>query len=244
LSAGLSLDSMSSRGRTPTCAHPPSTSCTLDSYFGGLSYTQVLSPVALAQVSAEMAYLDGFQGNLYRLVPNFGYEVPPDRRLRTAAGAWLAYYFPSSATGLQLRYRYYRDFFPGSSMVAYDPWDLRAHTIEGRVYQKLTRDLEVRVLYRHHVQSRAAFWCDVVSNLDCYQLMPAPVPYQSSDPKLGPVHTEYPEMKLLWEAERLRGVPLFGWFAAGTFEVSYGYYMQNDSFGDAHVLQAGYTMPY
>ena len=49
-------------------------------------------------------------------------------------------------------------------------------------------------------------------------------PYQSSDPKLGPVHTEYPEVKLIWEAEALRGVPFFRWFAGGTFEISYGYY--------------------
>lgn len=243
LSAGLSLDTMSSRGRTPACAGS-GTSCSLNSYFAGLSYTQVLSPVALAQVSAETAFLDGFQGNLYRSVPNFGYEVPPGRRERNAVGGWLAYYLPRSSTGLQLRYRYYWDFYPGTPEVSYDPWNLRAQTIEGRIYQKLTRNLEVRLLYRHHTQNHAAFWCDVVANQNCYEMMPPPVPYQSSDPKLGPVRTEYPEVKLFWEADSLRAVPFFRWFAAGTFEISYGYYMQNDSFGDAHVLQAGYTMPY
>ncbi|HVV15906.1 MAG TPA: DUF3570 domain-containing protein [Polyangia bacterium] len=244
LSLGLSLDTMSSRDRTPACAGS-GTSCSLNSYFLGLSYTQVLSPVALAQLSAETAFLDGFQGNLYRPVPNFGYEVPPNRRQRNAASVWLAYYFPESQTGLQLRYRYYWDFYPGTSQVNYDPWNLRAHTIEGRVYQKLTRNLEVRLLYRQHIQSRAAFWCDVVANINCYEMMPgAPVPYQSSDPKLGTVRTEYPEVKLYWEADSLRAVPFLRWFAAGAFEISYGYYIQNDSFGDAHVLQAGYTMPY
>jgi hypothetical protein len=243
LSLGTSLDSMSSRGRTPACAGS-GTSCSLSSYFLGLSYAQVLSPVAVAQISAETAFLDGFQGNLYRSVPNFGYEVPPNRRERNAVGVGLAYYFPASSTGLQLRYRYYWDFYPGTSEVRYDPWKLRAQTIEGRVYQRLTRNLEARVLYRYHIQNQAAFWCDVTANADCYQMMASPVPYQSSDPKLGPVRTHYPEVKLVWEAESLQVVPFFRWFAAGAFEISYGYYMQNDSFGNAHVLQAGYTMPY
>ena len=41
---------------------------------------------------------------------------------------------------------------------------------------------------------------------------------------------------------RLAGV--LGWLAAGTFDASYGHYFQNTSFGNAHVLQLGYTMPY
>ena len=51
-------------------------------------------------------------------------------------------------------------------------------------------------------------------------------------------------MKLIWDADALRVVPFFRWFAAGTFEISYGRYFQNNSFGNAHVLQTGYTMPY
>ena len=60
----------------------------------------------------------------------------------------------------------------------------------------------------------------------------------------GPVHTEYPEVQLIWQAEALRPFPFFRWFAAGTFEISYGHYFQSTSFGNAHVLQTGYRMPY
>ena len=246
LALGLSLDTMSSRDRTPQCASPPSLLCTLNSYFGGLSYTQVLSPVAIAQVDAEVAYLNGFQGNLYRSVPGLGYEVPPNHRLRNAVAARLGYYVPSTSTGFQLHYRYYWDLYPGTPLTTYDPWKIHGHTVEGRVYQQLTPALEVRLLYRYHRQNRAAFWCDVTVNQMCYMMEPfvSDLHYWSSDPKLGPVHTNYPEIKLLWAADALRTVPFFRWFAAGTFEVGYGYYMQNDSFGNAHVLQAGYTMPY
>jgi hypothetical protein len=118
---------------------------------------------------------------------------------------------------------------------------LIAHTIEARIYQQLTPDLELRVLFRQHIQNQARFWCDVVLNPDCYA---ATSTFYSSDPKLGSVFTEYPEIKLIWEAERWRGVPFFGWFAAGSFEIAYGHYFQNTSFGNAHVLQTGYRMPY
>ncbi len=246
LALGVSLDTMSSRDRTPQCASPPSLQCWLHSYFGGLSYTQVLSPVALAQVDAEIAYLNGFQGNLYRSVPGLGYEVPPDHRLRNAVAGRVAYYFPSLTMGLQLHYRYYWDIYPGTPKTPYDPWQLQAHTVEARVYKQLTPSLEVRLLYRYHRQTGADFWCDVGLNPACYTppgVMMTP-PYYSSDPKLGPVQTNYPEIKFLWAADALRTVPFLQWFAAGTFEIGYGYYMQNDSFGNAHVLQAGYTMPY
>ena len=67
--------------------------------------------------------------------------------------------------------------------------------------------------------------------------------YYTADPKLGPVVTEYPEVQLVWAADALRTVPFLRWFAAGTFEISYGHYFQNDSFGNAHVLQTGYRLP-
>jgi hypothetical protein len=239
LALGRDLDTLSSRFRTPACATPPSPSCTLDGTYAGLSYTQVLSPVLLAQASLETTYLDGFQGNLYRTVPNFGYEIVPGKRLRNAAAARLAYYIPELELALRLHYRYYVDFGPG--LTGPDPWNLRSHMIELRAYRPLTRTLEVRLTYRQYFQSRAQFWCDAIASPACYP--PASV-YYSTDPKLGPVRTEYPEIQLVWQAEALAGVPVLGWLAAGTFEISYGRYFQSTSFGDAHVLQTGYTLPY
>jgi Protein of unknown function (DUF3570) len=240
LSLGLSLDTLSARSRTPACAQPPSVSCSLDGYFAGLSYTQLWSPVLLTQLSAESVYLDGFQGNLYRSVPNFGYERLPSTRLRNALAARVAYYLPATGTALRLQYRYYLDVSPGTSS-ADDPWRLHSHMIEARVYQPLSRTVEVRFSYRQYFQSRAQFWCDAILDSGCY---PAAALYTSTDPKLGPVRTEYPELKIFWQAEAWGGVPILGWLAAGTFDISYGHFFQNTSFGNAHVLQTGYTMPY
>ncbi len=236
-SLGFNFDTLTSRGRVPACALAISlttTSCPLNVFFMGGSYTQVLSPVALAQVTAEFAYLDGFQGNLYRSAPPFTAEMLPEQRLRSAIAPRIAYYVPQSGTGLQLYYRYYWDSYPGGEG---NPWALRAHTIEARIFQQVNRDLEIRVSYRQHFQNHAQFWCDGLAR-------PCTPPFYSADPKLGPVHTEYPELKVIWETEALRDVEFLRWFAGGSLEVSYGYYMQNNNFGNAHVLQMGYRMPY
>ncbi|HVZ74247.1 MAG TPA: DUF3570 domain-containing protein [Polyangia bacterium] len=249
VSLGLSFDSLSSRFRTPACAKPPSTSCPLDSQFLGFSYTQILSPDALLQVSLEGSYLDGFEGNLYRSVPNFGYEVVPDRRLRTAAAARFAYYFAETDTTLRLGGRYYTDFGPGDRGST-DPWRIQSLTGEARLYQPVTRTLEVRLSYRQYWQTRAAFYCDtsmlgIQTEARCPDGGYAPdALYYSTDPKLGRVVTKYPEVKLYWLADAFEDVPILGWLSAGTFDISYGRYIQSTSFGDAHVLQLGYTMPY
>lgn len=233
LSLGLSFDSVSARGRTPACAAAGSFSCSLDGYYAGVSYTQVLSPVLIAQASLEAMLLDGFQGNVYRTVPNLGYEVLPTQRLRSAASVHVAYYLPNSETGFQVHYRYYRDPWPAT-------WNMNAHTIDLRLFQMLTPDLEVRLSYRRFIGDGASFWCDTVADSACYFGKSV----YSTDPKLGPGHTDFPEVKFYWQASAFAEVPLLRWFATGTFEASYGRYLQSTSFGPAHVLQAGYRMPY
>src|SRR5262245_59818996 len=71
LSVGGSYDTMAAKGpNPPNCRQGPgATSCWLKSWYAGLSYSQVLSPVAITQISYEAAFLDGYQGNLYRTVP-------------------------------------------------------------------------------------------------------------------------------------------------------------------------------
>jgi hypothetical protein len=245
---GLSLDEVGFRGtRTPDCLKAGSTSCPANSVYGGFAYTQVVSPVDVAQINLDATDMWGFLANPYRTVVINGlnsYETFPDHRLRTAFSVRYAHYVPEAQSGIQLQYRYYHDF--DSTSFSSDPWGLSASTVEARIYHQLTRDLEIRLLYRQYFQQPPAFWCDVPTNPGCSPTGTAasPFPYYSSDPALGPVRTEYPEVKLVWDADALRAVPFFRWFAAGTFEISYGHYFQNNAFGNAHVLQTGYTMPY
>jgi hypothetical protein len=292
IALGRNFDSMTSRGRTPDCALVggngngaagggttgaggsqgaavvANTSCPLDVWFAGASYTQVLTPVWDAQLNLDTAYLDGFQGNLYRQVPGKGYEVLPygvdfvagvpqktdwGRRLRNAVTFRTGYVLRDTGTGFQFNYRYYWDTFPGTSATGGDPWGIQAHTFEARVYQPIGPEVELRVLGRVYIQNQgAAFWCDTIANPSCYT---AGAAYYSSDPKLGPMNTEYLEAKIYWHAEALRPYSFLSWFAAGTFELSYGRYTQSTSFGGPAqdrpwwclitcVIQAGYSMPY
>jgi len=229
LSFGRSFDTVAPRGRTPACAKSGEFSCALDAYFGGVGYSQVLSSQLVAQLSYELAYLDGFQSNPYRSGAN-GYENLPAQRTRHALSPKVAYYFPSAGVGLQLHYRYYRD-----------TWGIKSHMAEGRVYLTLTQALELRLSYRHYFQTPANFWCDFVTRPDCYG---AGAVIYGYDPKLENVRTYMPEAKLVWEAAALRGTPFLGWFAAGTIELSYARLFQSTSFNNAHLLQVGYTMPY
>ena len=249
LSAGVNLDSVGFiHARTPPCSSPPTglgyPSCPLHGFFGGLSYTQVLSPDWLAQLSLESLTLEGFQANPYRTVPNHGYELLPSSRVRNALAARVAAYLPALELAVRLQARYYFDVAPelfSQLSDAHDPWHVQSATFELRVYRPLTRSLDVRLSYRQYVQWGARFWCDAIANPICYG---PDALYYSTDPKLGPVHTEYPEIQLAWEAAALAGIPVLGWLSAGTFEISYGRYFQNTSFGDAHLLQSGYTMPF
>jgi hypothetical protein len=263
LSFGRSFDTMTNKSQMPTCA-PNMTAprCTLDTWYAGVSYSQVLSPVAIAQVSYEAVYLDGFQGNVYRTVPSFNNapEYLPPHRLRNAITPRIAYYLPGSGTGFQLHYRFYFDLYPGDYATPSDPWRLIGNMIEGRVYQQLTPTLEVRLLFRYYRQNHPRFWCapptrpTTLPPTDFCAMSTDPpsgyrtgadgAKYFTSDPKLAPIHTEYPELQLVWDADALRDVPFLRWFAAGSFEISYGYYYQSDSFGNAHVLQTGYRLPY
>src|SRR5262245_8057465 len=93
-SFGANYDTMAAKGRTPDCRPGMAeTFCTLKGIFGGVSYSQVLSPVSIAQISYEAAYLEGFQGNLYRMVTSLmRYEFLPEHRMRNAITPRFAFY--------------------------------------------------------------------------------------------------------------------------------------------------------
>lgn len=225
-------------GRVNPCTPSINRPCPLRNLFAGLWYSQILSPTLLAQLGFETAYAWGYLSSPYRA------ENLPDKRLRSAVAARAAKYFPSTATGVQLLYRYYFDFYPGDAPDWNgDPWGIRSHTVEGRVFQGLGRDVELRFTGRYYSQGPANFYCDqadLAVRPECSQTMV----YTAGQPQLGPVGTLFVEGKIYWDARWLRGKPFFGWFSEGTFELSYGRFIQSTSFGTAEVLQTGYALPF
>ncbi len=208
-------------------------------YFGGLSYTQALSPTTVAQLGYEMAYLHGYMANAYLRDPNLGREQVPDVRVRNVVAARIAHLFPDMGTGLQLHYRYYVDQAAAFRLF---PWGLQSHSIEGRVYQRLGRDFEVRLSYRYHTQGAAEFYCATAPGAPgCYGQFPQ---FHSIDVKLGALATHLPEIRITWDARALGNFAPLRWSARGTFELSYGYFWQSTPYGGGHLLQAGYSLPF
>lgn len=261
LSGGFGRDEVGRRvqGNVPTVAPLPGASCVpsgmltcpLSTAFGGVGYSQVLSPTLLVQGGYEVVALNGYLASVYRAVSPYGNEKVPDNRVRQALSARGAKYFPGSRTGLQLQYRYYWDLRWDSSdplltvrALAGDdgnnPWQVRSHTVEGRVFQGVWGELELRLTGRYYSQGPANFWCDEAATPGCY----AGRQLYTADPKLEPVSTGFVELKAYWEATRWRGLAFLGWFSEGTFELSYGMFFQNTAFANAHVLQTAYSLPF
>jgi hypothetical protein len=239
---------------------PPLQPRDLDMVYGGASYSQVLTPTTLAQVGYELFYQSGFYGNPYISHPNLGREDLPETRLRHALALHAAQFLPALDLGAQLHYRFYID---QESFGSSDPWGLTAHTVEGRLYKTLGRELDLRLSYRFHWQGEAAFWCNARVDIGCYGMMPE---YHSWDVKFGGLTTHLPELQVVWDLNRLASVPGLGWLSAGSIEVSYGYLFQSTPYGQpftdrnappvigelpftrkyggAHLLQTGYSLPF
>ncbi|HEY0713664.1 MAG TPA: hypothetical protein VGF45_13375, partial [Polyangia bacterium] len=124
-------------------------------------------------------------------------------------------------------------------------------------------------------QGDANFWCnsrpDSGGRLGCYTAGNdpsgpiVPPPFHSWDPKFGSMTTHLPEVKLMWDLRVFHHVPALAFLAAGTFEVSYGYYFESAYYGQkftdktappvigwgftrdhggAHIMQTGYSLPF
>jgi hypothetical protein len=215
---------------------------TLEVGFAGLSYEQALSPLLVAQVGYELSYLNGYLCNPYDNDAR-GRANCPKQRVRHAAVARVARFFPSVRAGVQLHYRLYYDQWWDPKP---DPWGMVAHTVEGRIYQDVGQNLELRISYRYHTQGWALFaYCSRdpsrAADPDCG---PEITVFHTGDEKFGPLHTHLAELKLTWEARALARTPVLAWFALGSFEVSYGRYFQTTHYGTAHIVQTGYSLPF
>lgn len=214
----------------------------LDVGFASLAYVQALSPLLLAEARYELTYQNGYLCNAYDQDAR-GRAKCPRQRARHVGVLRVAHYVPALAGGAQLHYRVYYDQQWGAST---NPWGMAAHSAEVRLYKEASRTLELRLSYRFHTQTAAAFWwCNGdpsrAANPECGGDV---LSYHASLQTLGPLRTQFIELQFVWAARALALVPLLAWFADGTFELSYGHYFQTTHYGNAHVLQTGYSLPF
>jgi hypothetical protein len=242
---------------------PPQSDKDLNVWFAGVGYTQALSPTTLGQLVYETYFQKGFIANPYLAHGSLGREDVPTQRLRHAMAARIAQYLPRATLGVQVHYRLYYDQY---SLFETGPWGILGHTLEGRVSKSLGPNVELRGIYRFHTQSAANFWCNTIvsmgGDIACYDMS---AEYHSVDIKFGDMRTQVGELKLIWDMRLLAGTAL-DFFAAGTFDVSYGYYFEGTPYGQeftdrnappvlgelpysreyggAHLIQTGYSLPF
>jgi Protein of unknown function (DUF3570) len=193
----------------------------LDTDFLSINVSQLLSPTTVVLGGFEYAYLNGFQSNPYRAV-TIGAAMPerePSIRNRYTYYGRIAQLFPQSMTTLQLQYRYYTD-----------DWQLDAHSIEGRIYQDIGRNLDGRITYRYHTQGHAYFAkLPGAPGGQAYTACPQDTTHPvgcdvvyTSDPKLFAFDSHYLEFQLRYTMAGMRKVPVLQWFEGGWVDLTFG----------------------
>jgi hypothetical protein len=159
------------------------------------SWTQIVTPQLITQLTYELGYASGYQASPYRFVPIrasldapptlWVAETDPDTRWRHAIviGANRAI---GEASSIQFDYRFYRD-----------TWGITSHTIGARYFIGISPDLELRLRSRFYTQGAASFYQDNYTS---------PQMYMAYDRELSPLWSETLGGKLVYRfTPRLEG---------------------------------------
>jgi hypothetical protein len=196
---------------------------------GSISLTQVLTSVVVGQLTYDLAHLDGFQENPYRMVSADGNLEPervPETRTRHAAQVALRGFVPLSRSTVIGSYRLYGD-----------DWGVVGHTPEVRLVQELSPRLEVHLRYRYHRQNRADFYKTIYASAD-----PAIEPYLTDDVKLDRLytHTVGGKLDVALALLGLRG----GLLTGARVQLSTEYIDQSSYYGNAVSAQLAISFPF
>ncbi|HTJ41762.1 MAG TPA: DUF3570 domain-containing protein [Kofleriaceae bacterium] len=160
----------------------------LDVHMVSASWTQIVSPSLVTQVSYELGGAFGFQSSPYRFVPiRAGLdamptesiaETDPDTRWRHAlvVAANRAVFDDSSIQG---DYRIY-----------HDTWGITSHTIGARYFVNFGKKVELRLRSRFYTQNAASFYQAVYTS---------PQQYMAYDRELSPLWSETIGGKLMYQ---------------------------------------------
>lgn len=125
---------------------------------GNAEVFQILSPTAWVKLGYGITWRKGDLLTPWNSVPVFCnpevteclgrvQEKFPRTRLRQAVSGLLAQYIPRTKTTVRASYRFYAD-----------DYDVRAHTLLGKIYQSVTERAYISAHYRAHHQTAVYFW--------------------------------------------------------------------------------------
>jgi Protein of unknown function (DUF3570) len=220
-------DSVSNEGAQTEMSEP--IEGVLYTSLASLSVSQVLAPILVGQLTYDIAHLDGFQENPYRVVSaggNFEPERVPETRTRHAAQAALRGFVPATRSTLIGSYRLYAD-----------DWGVVGHTPEARVIQEVTPGFDLHLRYRLHYQGAADFYEPIYLSAD-----PEMEPYLTDDVKLDRLTTHSVGGKLDLELSLVgfRAGPL----ARARAQASFEYIDQSTYYGNAVAAQFAFSVPF
>jgi hypothetical protein len=202
---------------------------TLDTLSLGFSIDQLLTPLAWMTLGYDLAILNGFTANAYRVAkfPDGGVaaESHPRERHRHAVYGWLQHYIPAIHGSLRAGYRIYKD-----------DWDILAHAVEARAYQELGDYVEVRLRYRYFTQNASFFWGNTKAEYMEDHLVTA-------DPKMSAFHDHTFGFKLRVALGFVQGT----WLNAlrkAVFDGTLEYIINTNRYGNGWVSQAGFIWPF
>jgi hypothetical protein len=143
------------------------------------SWTQIVRPELITQLTYELANASGYQASPYRFVPvRMAIDTPPQ--------LWVAETDPDTRWRHALVFGVNRAIGTSSSVQAdyriyHDSWGITSHTIGARYFMHVTRDLEIRLRERFYTQGDASFY---QSNYT------APAKYMAFDRELSSLWSE------------------------------------------------------
>jgi hypothetical protein len=237
LGGGMAIDEVNNEGAQSPMGGPlllcdndemtaTETSCPLRTFAMYTSASHLLSKNSLVALTYDLAKMSGFTSNAYRTAITAAGPVPekhPNERLRQAFAISARYFWPRTKTAFVGQYRYY-----------FDDWDIHAHTPEVRVIQTVLDTIEASARYRYYTQDAAFFWERRYGD-------PMTLQYVTDDPKMEPFDGHLMEAKLAFLGETFG---LEGRWAGARFEGIIEYIIQNNSFGNAVVAHAAFTLPF
>ncbi len=189
----------------------------------GIAWDQVLNATTTMTLGVDVALLEGFQANPYRVVAyqqlGVGPENHPERRLRQGYYTWFSHYLKKTHSALRLGYRLYRD-----------SWDILAHVPEVRLHQELGEHAEVRLRYRYYTQSAAYFQrSEGYSKNDRYI---------TNDPKMTAFRDQTLGVRLRLDLGFLAFTPL-DFFHTAVLDFGVEYIFNTNRYGNGLVGQGG-----
>lgn len=198
----------------------------VQSHYGSVGYSHVLTKRLLAGLNLEVSGILGPQENPYRSVINGYPEAHPLSRIRFAPSVFAYYSIPKTPLVAEGRYRFYGD-----------TWGITAHAIDLRLHLRLWKYLRLRARYRYYTQTGSDFF---VADLNYDQSER----FKTADPKMSAFRSHMPGGEITVELTPLAQFDGLAWLDGAFIQATYNHLFQTNRFGNARIGALTFSLPF